>query len=103
MIEVKMLYADLRGVNFRGANLVGANLSFSNLYQADLRGANLYFTNLYKVNLTNVNLQGAKGITDLQLIQAILCQTTLPEGIKLDPNKNCVKKKKMNSNAELTN
>jgi len=70
---------DLSNANLRGADLRDANLIFAKLSYADLSEA----------ELLNANLRGAKNLTVEQLEGAKLCQTKLPEGINLDPNRDC--------------
>lgn len=102
--EADLSYADLReadldGANFSKANLSGANLSGAslchvclsdaNLSDADLSDADLNGTDLNGANLREADLCGVKALTDHQLESAKLCQTKLPEGIKLNPDRNC--------------
>jgi uncharacterized protein YjbI with pentapeptide repeats len=108
--EADLSYANLRGANLRGANLRGANLNEAslrgtNLGEADLSGANLNEadlwlanlsradlrgTSLSDANLSDADLSGARNITKEQLKTAkLLCQTEIPEGIDLDPNRDC--------------
>jgi hypothetical protein len=75
---------DLNGADLYRANLYGANLYEANLYEANLRGADLFYT-----NLRGARLYGAKGLTKGQLEKAYLCNTKLPEGIDMDPNRDC--------------
>ncbi len=82
--------AHLQGVNLEGAvlewvNLQGAFLSGANLQGAVLSGA----TKLQDAHLEGVNLEGALNLTQDQLALAKLCRTTLPQGITLDPNRDC--------------
>lgn len=65
----KLLHANLTGANFDGANLTGVDLSYTYLDRSDLR---------YAQNLTKEQLNNAK-----------MCETLLPEGINLDPNRHC--------------
>jgi uncharacterized protein YjbI with pentapeptide repeats len=101
--------ADLSYINFNEANLTNANLtnaylrgailSFAKLHGAkfngaDLRCAHLDHTNLDHsgfdgANLSNANLANAEALTVEQLDKAKLCCTRLPEGIPLDPNRDC--------------
>jgi len=104
--------ADLRGANLSSANLyeadlMGANLSKANLYKANLEWANLWSANLSKANLSKANLSHANlrfalleganldyaiGLTKEQLEgenPPFLCRTKLPEGIDIDPNRDC--------------
>ena len=87
-------FANLQGAELISANLTGAVLSFANLTGADLSFANLTGADLDSANLTgavlySANLQGAVNLTQDQLALAKLCRTILPEGITLDPNRDC--------------
>jgi uncharacterized protein YjbI with pentapeptide repeats len=90
-----LYYVDFRYANLSSANLSSANLSpvdFSNvdLSNADLRNTN--FTEgvrLFSANLSNADLRDAQGWTIEQLSTAKLCQTKLPKGCNLDPNRDC--------------
>lgn len=59
------------------------------LRRIDLRSANLGSANLSNANLSNANLSSIKNWTDAQLSDAKLCRTKLPEGNRLDPNRDC--------------
>jgi uncharacterized protein YjbI with pentapeptide repeats len=86
--SVTLTGADLTGVNLIGANLQQTNLSKAILERADLTGANLKGADLTGANLkgadlTKANLGGAIGISpEILKKQAILCQTTMPDGTK---------------------
>ena len=75
--------ADLSGANLRGADLFGANLRGADLSDANLRGANLHGAILSRVNLRGADLFGAN------LRSAYLCNTQLPETIKLNADRDC--------------
>lgn len=60
-------------------NEAGRSLRRINLTGADLRNA----------NLTGADLSSIKNWTDAQLSAAKLCQTKLPEGSQLDPDRDC--------------
>ncbi|PZV06602.1 MAG: hypothetical protein DCF32_09490 [Leptolyngbya sp.] len=91
--------ADLENANLKKAHLVEANLEKAdlkkvNLEEADLESANLKradlsHANLERAFLLNANFEGAVDLTQDQLALAELCRTTLPEGITLDPNRDC--------------
>jgi uncharacterized protein YjbI with pentapeptide repeats len=91
--SVTLTDASLTGVNLTGANLqktdfskailVNSNLSSANLSSANLSSANLSGANLKGADLTKANLGGAIGISpEILKKQAILCQTTMPDGTK---------------------
>jgi uncharacterized protein YjbI with pentapeptide repeats len=81
--------AFLKGARLEGASLDSANLTGASLAFANLTGANLDSANLTGANLNSTNLTGAVHLTPDQLALAKLCRTTLPEGITLDPNRDC--------------
>ena len=86
--------ANLSSANLSYANLSSANLSGANLSYADLSGANLSSANLFEANLSgawlgSAKLSDVKNWTEDQLSEAKLCNTQLPEGCKLDPNRDC--------------
>ncbi len=62
------------------ANLNKADLSGADLSYADLFNANLSHADLISANLSDVNLKGAKRLSKIQIDQAKLCKTTLPDG-----------------------
>ncbi|MBD2158561.1 pentapeptide repeat-containing protein [Leptolyngbya sp. FACHB-16] len=77
--SAKLIASNLKGSNLSGAYLVDTDFSNAVLNGANLKGA--YFI--------RSNLQSAQGITQEQLAQAKLCQVALPDGIDLDPNRDC--------------
>ena len=98
--NVNLQGADLENANLQRANLEGANLLQANLQGANLQGAilegntnlkeaNLQGANLLQAELTNVNFQETINLTQEQLAEALLCRTTLPGNITLDPNRDC--------------
>ncbi len=84
LVEAHLDNANLSGASLESTNLAGADLGNVNLAGADLDKANLTRAILY-----NTNLDGAKGILQSQLSQALLCQTILPDEIAIDPNRDC--------------
>jgi Pentapeptide repeats (8 copies)/NACHT domain len=80
IIGANLSGADLRKADLSGADIIGANLSDTNLSGADLIGADLSGADLIGANLSGANLSGANLHHLLQLDQAILCKTTLPDG-----------------------
>ncbi len=118
LVGAHMEGANLIGANLKRASLYKANLKEANLYIAHLEGANLRYANLEGAGLGGVNLEGAylggahlkgaglggahlegaylgganlKGadLSNANLEKAKLCRTTLPEGINLDPDRDC--------------
>jgi len=110
-VKANLQDADLREAfiyqtNFNGAKLLGAFLTNTHLKQVDLRkadltGADLSGADIVDVhfggatlsgaNLENTRFQDVVELTEKQLAQALLCHTILPEGIELDPNRDCGK------------
>jgi hypothetical protein len=86
--SVNLSHADLGCANLYRANLVGANLCHANLVGADLVDADLRLADLRNTKFVGANLSGAN-VTEEQLKDAKLCQTTLPDGITLDRNRDC--------------
>jgi uncharacterized protein YjbI with pentapeptide repeats len=82
--------ASLFGASLQGANLMNTNLQGANLDSAKLQGAHLFGAKLQGANLFKANLKGTK-LREDKLDQAILCKTLLPEGIKLNPDRDCPK------------
>lgn len=86
--------ADLRGANLnraylKQADLRGANLGGAYLNRAYLKNTNLAGANLGGANLNRTHLKQAKNLTDRQLELAKLCKTQLPNGSKLNPDRDC--------------
>lgn len=108
--------ADLRGANLSNADLRGADLSNADLRGANLQravmgdanvkksdnvkgnrrltlditiAASLDGTNLAGTDLYGVDLSDYMGLTQSQLESAYLCRTTLPEGLTLNPDRDC--------------
>lgn len=81
-----LIRANLRYADLIGADLIGADLGVANLSYADLSGAELFGANFYKANFI-----GTKGLIDKQLSEAFLCKTILPEGSKLNRDRDCKK------------
>ena len=73
--------ADLGVANLSNADLTGANLFQANLTMANLPGANLEGAHLEKANLRFANLTGVTDLTQPQLNQACVDETTkAPQG-----------------------
>ena len=94
LVDADLSRANLNGANLSGANLISADLSSASLIRTNLSEANLSLTlfrraNLSEANLSNTDLSLAKRLTKKQLEKAKLCDTTLPDGIDLDPNRDC--------------
>ncbi|MEG3908517.1 pentapeptide repeat-containing protein [Microcoleus sp. w2-18bC1] len=97
--DINLRDADLRGVRLRGVTFLKANLRDVNFRDTDLRGARFVITNLRGVNLQDADLRGAMFVnanlddamnwTESQLDLARFCQTVLPIGSKLDPDRDC--------------
>ena len=85
---VQLPNASLRKANFQNANLRYAYFSDADLTEATLKGADLIRANFEGATLTGANFEGAT-LTGVKLSEARLCRTILPEGIILDPNRDC--------------
>lgn len=81
--------ANLRDANLRSARLQEADFNGANLIDADLRGANLRGANLRDANLSKADLRITEDITPAQVWKGLLCQTRLPKGMDLDPDRDC--------------
>jgi uncharacterized protein YjbI with pentapeptide repeats len=100
-LEVSLANTDLKGADLIGADLDGAILHgailndapliFANLIDANLCGARFKNTNLYGARLKGANLYGAQELTEEQLEEAYLCETELPGGLDINPNRDCGK------------
>jgi hypothetical protein len=107
MEETRLEGADLTGAKLAGARLQKSRLARADLQDADLKGATFGNTNLDGANLTDADLSGAKFavcgrenapgscesiktfggmVTDIpiQLENARLCRTTMPDGKKVE-------------------
>ncbi|MEM8611160.1 MAG: pentapeptide repeat-containing protein [Cyanobacteria bacterium P01_H01_bin.105] len=89
LVSANMVGADLASANLMAANLAGANLVEANLYNTDLTRADLSFAKLDRANLGFAALYGADNLTESQVQVAYLCETQLPQDIRLDPNRDC--------------
>ena len=79
--------AGLAETSLRGASLIGVDLSRAYLHQTgfegtDLTGANLSDAILEQASFTNANLENANltGAKEAYVNDAILCNTTMPDG-----------------------
>ena len=81
--KANLLGMDLSGVNLYGVDLHDANLNLANLRNANLRKANLRWTSLSRANLQDADLRNANGLTEGQIVNAILNEgTKLPEHLQ---------------------
>ena len=92
--NVRLSGADLSNANLSSTDLSCANLSNADLEgaylrKATLKGANLSGTHLRNVNFEESDLSSVINWTEEQLDSAELCNTVLPGGCKLDPNRDC--------------
>lgn len=87
--NVQLPLARLQSANLSRVILVRANLTGADLFRVNLSGADLLETSLSGAVLWEANLEGGRGLTQEQLSQALLCRTVLPEGITLDPDRDC--------------
>lgn len=99
-----LLNTGLSNANLSNANLSNANLSNANLNSTDLSYASLRNTVLNSTNLSNANLNSAIFLgTDLRVTQnlaqkqlegkehPLICNSPLPQNIKIDSNRDCDK------------
>lgn len=96
--EPDLKRSDLTKANLDGACLYDAKFDHSFLREATFRDADLKDASFIGADLTGANLDGAKNLSDVQLSEAILCQTTLPDYINVDGNRDCT-----NSDVEQQN
>lgn len=89
LVQIHLQKANLFRADLSGADLTLANLSSADLKSANLSSADLQYTDLIDADLSGANLSNARNWTKEQLASAKLCQTTLPEGCDLDPNRDC--------------
>lgn len=103
LMSASVCHADLSRVNLRNATLRYADLSNANLSNADLSKADLRDSELTAAALNSSNFNGCRfnnarligadfrnsNITQEQLINAKLCLTILPDGIDLNPDRDC--------------
>jgi len=91
-----IIVRDLTGIRLAGANLTNANLSMVDLSGVDMTNANLTGANLSGAilngtrftiaNLTNANMTGAIWLEARDLENAIMCNTTAPDGSIVNDN-----------------
>ena len=79
----------LEDLNNDGVDLEGVAVPRADLSEIDLSYGHLTRANFKKARLDHANLEGASRLTEDQLTLAKLCHTTLPDGIDLDPNRDC--------------
>jgi hypothetical protein len=92
--HVNLSHASLNGAKFARSILSSANLSHAYLCGADFRKTNLIGAKLdgawlIGANLLEADFSCAEGLTKEQLEKAYLCFTKLPEGIDMDPDRDC--------------
>ena len=92
--------ADLSDADLSGADLSGATLSIATLHRTDLSGTNssgavLYGADLLNANLCNANLRNADlrraTLDQKQVVEILICNTQLPEGMEILTNRDCAK------------
>lgn len=79
----------LASTSFESAMLVEANFKDSVLIETDFTDAELTGANFQGSLLLRTNLEQANNITQDQIETAYLCETTLPKGMNLDPDRDC--------------
>ncbi len=93
LVKANFFRAILSEISFREANLEGANFSDTELdrvtfFGANCRGADFSNAVFLEVSLKYADLTEAK-ITEEQLEHVKLCRTKLPDGISLNPDRDC--------------
>lgn len=89
LIEANLSDANLFNAHLFDAELNGADFSRADLTHADFYGANLSDANLSFADLSFADLSNANNLTESQLTTAKLCRTNLPDGMTLNPNRDC--------------
>ncbi|MEM6434650.1 MAG: pentapeptide repeat-containing protein [Cyanobacteria bacterium P01_D01_bin.115] len=92
LVHAYLFGADLFGANLKHANLKYAKLIRANLSFANLNRANLNLTDFDSAILFNTQISSARNLWPEQLegtMPPLLCGTTLPADIALDPNRDC--------------
>lgn len=83
-------YANLSRAKLVRTQIRRTNLKFANFSNADLSYADIQESDLSDAILANTNLVEVKNWTEQQLSAAKLCQTKLPQGCSLNPNRDCI-------------
>jgi hypothetical protein len=90
LLEANFADSNLSEAKFQEAYLEKANFQRTFLEGANFQGAFLKGAIFKDSNLTSVNLYGAKGLTEAQLKDAIICSTTMPDYLKnISKDRNC--------------
>jgi uncharacterized protein YjbI with pentapeptide repeats/energy-coupling factor transporter ATP-binding protein EcfA2 len=87
--NASFIKTNLSGANLSLAVFSNANFTYANLSGAILNGTNFNNSNLYKTNLYKTNIMHARNLTMGQLNSARICQTQLPDIIKINPDRDC--------------
>lgn len=88
-VNATLQAAYLVGTNLQKTNLTCANFGMANLAHANCGDAFLWFTSFHKADLAHTDLSKIKWIEELDLDEAYLCNTLLPDSLKIDPNRDC--------------
>lgn len=94
--EVNLAEANMMNANLKNAFVIETDLGNTNLKGANFENAKVFYTDfsgarLRAARFVDVDISQAKGITENQLSQAMICRVKLPDGINLDPNRDCAK------------
>ncbi|MEM6353670.1 MAG: pentapeptide repeat-containing protein [Cyanobacteria bacterium P01_D01_bin.14] len=84
-----LLHANLSNVKFQGADLSNATLTSSDLRRSNFSNADLRDTDFQDANLQYADFRKAINLTEAQLKVGILCETRFPNGMALDPRRDC--------------
>lgn len=94
LLTTNLSKADLNRTDFTEATLTEANLNEATLTEANLSGADLSYANLKGTILLKTDLRETQHLTQSQLEgnePPLICNSPLPQNIKIDPNRNCDK------------
>jgi uncharacterized protein YjbI with pentapeptide repeats len=81
--------ASLEDAILNNAKLINADLSHAHLGHAKLIGAELLGAFFIETDLSGANLSCATALIKEKLEEAYLCETKLPKGIDLNPDRDC--------------
>ena len=87
-VRATLSYADFSDTELSSVNFPGAIVTSAKFHNAIILNTSFLGTNLFNTNLSGADLSAAK-IQDTSLNNVRLCNTILPEGSILDPNRNC--------------
>ena len=88
----KFQYAVIVASHFQNAHIVEGSLQNARFIGGSLQGANLSETKLERALFIDTDLRGVQGLVKEQLTgenSPLICNTTLPEELAIDPNRDC--------------